>query len=204
MPSKLAKVLINTIFYYVNTVFTKAYPHNIQGEIIASLIAGGVNVIATILAAWIIDLVGRRCLLLFGMGGIVFCLVLLSLSFHDAFAAESGLISLIAMLVFILFFAISLGGIPYLIMAEIFPINVKHIGMAIASFSNWSLNAVVAFSYLYLVHGIGLSKTYLLYAVVTGIGFFFMWKYLPETKNISLEEIEAHLIAGKPLRKIGQ
>ena len=89
-------------------------------------------------------------------------------------------------------------------MAEIFPINVKHIGMAIASFSNWSLNAVVAFSYLYLVHGIGLSKTYLLYAVVTGIGFFFMWKYLPETKNISLEEIEAHLIAGKPLRKIGQ
>jgi len=195
---------INTIFYYVETVFREA-GFNVQNAILASLPAAGVNVIATVAAIWLIDSCGRRKVLLSGMFGAVICLLVLSLAYYHVFsAAYSGIIVLVAVLTFIACFAVSLGGIPYIIMSEIFPLNARHLGMSAASFANWGFNALVSFTYLWFLDTIGPGSTYLMYTIFTVIGFVLMFIFLPETKGCKLEEIERHLYEGKPLRHLGK
>lgn len=194
---------VNTIFYYVTTVFHQA-GGSVKSELMASMLTASVNVIATVVGVWLIDKVGRRKLILTGMSMVVMALIVIALGFKGTFGSLSGMIDIIAILVFIAFYAVSLGGIPYVIMSEIFPLNARHWGMSIASFANWIFNTVIAFSFLYFVQKIGLTNTYTFYAVITLIGLCLMYFYLPETKNISIEEIEKHLFEGRKLRCLGK
>lgn len=195
---------INTIFYYVEVVFHNA-GFNVQNAILAGIPAATVNVLATIIAIWVIDRLGRRKVLLVGMAVVAVCLFILVLAYHHVFpVADTGLIVLVTVLVFIAFYAVSLGGIPYVVMSEIFPINGRHWGMSIASFANWGFNTFVGFTYVWFLSLMGSSNTYLMYGVITAIGFILMFYFLPETKGCSLEKIERHLDQGLPLRTFGR
>ena len=193
----------NTIFYYVTTVFHQA-GGSIENDLKISILAASVNTLATVVGVFFIDRVGRRRLVLVGMSVVVISLLIVSAAFHHLFGTASGTINIVAILVFIAFYAVSLGGVPYIIMAEIFPLNVRHLGMSIASFANWLFNTLVAFTFLYFIDSIGLSYTYLFYAICTFIGLVLMYYFLPETKNISLEQIEKHFFEKKKLRHLGQ
>ena len=105
---------------------------------------------------------------------------------------------------FIVCFAVSISGIAYIMMAELFPLNVRNVGMAVASSANWGFNMLVTASFLTLVHSLGFDKTYWMYAALTTVGLLFIFFLVPETKNVSLEHIEKNLYAGTKSRHLGK
>jgi len=88
-------------------------------------------------------------------------------------------------------------------MSEVFPANIRSQGMAFASVSNWGFGFIVVFSFPSLLAGIGLGGTFLIFSVICALGIIFTLRYVPETKGVSLEEIERHVLSGKPLVELG-
>jgi MFS transporter, SP family, galactose:H+ symporter len=125
------------------------------------------------------------------------------LALHQLIGFTAAL-SIIAALSAIAFYAISITGIAYLMMSEIFPLNLRAVGMSVASCANWGFNMLVAASFLTLANAIGMGNTFWLYAGLTFVGFLFVWFFVPETKGRKLEEIEANLYAGVPMRYLGK
>jgi len=99
-------------------------------------------------------------------------------------------------------FAISLGPIFWLIIAEIYPLKIRGLAMSIATLSNWLFNWLVAFTFLTLVTNVGQSYAFWLYGGIAFIGIIFSYLYCPETKGKTLEQIEEHWAAGKHPRAL--
>ncbi|MCF6766025.1 sugar porter family MFS transporter [Thiotrichales bacterium 19S3-7] len=197
---------VNTIFYYSTHIFRDANLNLFANNTatIATIICGLVNVLSTVIAIWIIEVLGRRMLLIYGMIGQIFALFICGGALAHSFGDVSGIIALFAVVLFIFFFAVSLGGLPYVLMAEIFPLSAREKGMAIANCANWGFNFLVSVSFLALVDYLGIDHTFYLYALLTLVALLIFIKVMPETKNVSLETIESHIYAGKNLRHIGQ
>lgn len=193
---------INAIMYYGPNVFEMAgFGEN--SKFMAQLLMGLTNVLATVLGVWIVDRVGRRPLLFSGFAGMIGCLFVLSWCLNSH--GDHPYLSLTSVLLYIVFFAYSLGGIPYVMMSEVFPLKTRTYGMAIASCANWGFNMLVSFTFNLLVTGMGsMGNVFTLYGVCTIVGLFFAWKYIPETRNKNLEEIEQNLYGGKSVREIGE
>ncbi len=192
---------INAIMYYGPEVFASA-GFGEKAKFLAQLFMGLTNVIATVFGVWVIDKLGRRPLLFIGFTGMVICLGVLSfcLGSNGAYAT----LSLASTLLYVVFFAISLGGVPYIMMSEVFPLKSRSTGMAIASCANWLFNMLVSFSFVILVDKMGgMENVFMLYGICTIVGLVFAWRYVPETKGRHLEDIEHNLYDGKALRYIG-
>lgn len=196
---------INTIIYYAPTIFQMAGFHDASSSILATVGIGVVNVLATIFAIFYLDKLGRRPLLLTGLVGMGLSLLGLSLAFH--FSGDVSLLKWLAIactFVFIICFAFSLGAILWLMVSEIFPLEVRGAAMGVAVFSCWLWNFLVSATFLSLVNTLGPSYTFLTYAVLCALSFLFCYYKVPETSGISLEKIEANIRQGLPLRRIGQ
>jgi len=193
---------INTIFYYAPTIFENAGFHGVQGAITAALATTGINVLATLVGIWLVDSLGRRKLLSIGLTGIVICMFIMGAAYHHWFPNEHWVL-LVGVLLFITCFAFSIGGIPYILMSEVFPLNVKTVGMAVASCANWGFNWLVASTFLTLVDGIGIGNADWLYAFFSVLALIFVLTLVPETKNRSLEDITRNLYRDVPMRHLG-
>jgi SP family galactose:H+ symporter-like MFS transporter len=176
---------INTVIYYAPRIFKSAQMDRAEVAILATVGIGVINVIATMLSAWLLDKIGRRILLLIGslgMGGALLVLVL-------GFVSESQLIDVIAvasLMAYVGFFAIGLGPVPWLIISEIYPGPIRGRAMGVATFANWGFNIVVAFTFIDLLDWAGTSGAFLLYAAICIVAFFFSLRLVPETKGKSL------------------
>jgi sugar porter (SP) family MFS transporter len=192
---------INAVIYYAPVIFAHAGFGNAQTQVLATIGIGMVNFLTTILAMWLIDRWGRRPLLVFGFLGTAASLLLIALA-----ALMPGVLPdwvvIVSLAAYIASFAISLGPLPHVMMSEIFPLRVRGAGMSMASVSNWGFNFVVVFAFPLLLQGIGLAGTFVLFAVVCLAGVGFTLARVPETNGISLERIEAHLQAGRPLAQL--
>lgn len=135
---------INAIMHYGPLVFEQAGLGD-TGKLIAQMAMGMVNVGMTVIGVWIIDKCGRRPLLFIGFIGMITCLTVLGLlPGNQSQYSENTFFAITSVLCFIGFFAISLGGVPYIIMSEVFPLKVRAHGMAIASCANWAFNMFVS------------------------------------------------------------
>ncbi|HLF35631.1 MAG TPA: sugar porter family MFS transporter [Cyclobacteriaceae bacterium] len=211
---------INTIIYYAPTVFIIAGFSGPKAAIAATVSVGVVNVLSTVLSMFLIDKLGRRKLYFIGVVGMAVALFALGIFFlmKDSLGDSLKFITVGSILVYIIFFAISLGPLGWLLISEIFPLKVRGVGMSIGSLSNWLFNAIVAFTFLklaWLFTGPGMEITqhgtdvppdpnpagaFIVYGVVAIIGMVWGYYYIPETKGISLEEIEEHWRKGtKPI-----
>ena len=151
-----------------------------------------------------IDRVGRRPLLLWGLAPMTLSLAAMSLALAlDPTSHISGIATLICLTVYIVAFAVSLGPLPYVLMAELFPAGVRALGMSLAAATAWGVNAIVSLSFLPLVDGVGVAGAFALFAGVCAIAFVYTKRAVPETKGRSLEHIEQNLIAGRPTRELG-
>ncbi len=121
----------------------------------------------------------------------------------DSGGELSGAATVICLSVYIVAFAVSLGPLPYVLMAELFPAAVRALGMSLAAATAWGVNAVVSLSFLPLVDGVGVAGAFALFAGVCGIAFVYTKRSVPETKGRSLEHIEQNLLAGRPTRELG-
>jgi predicted MFS family arabinose efflux permease len=99
-------------------------------------------------------------------------------------------------------FAVGLGPVFWLMLAEIYPLRIRGRAMSVGTVANWSANLLVASSFLTLAHGLGKAATFSLFGVVSITAWFFAFFLVPETKGRSLEAIEAHWRAGKRPRAL--
>ena len=195
---------INTVIYYSPEIFLRAGFQGNAAAIWASVSVGIVNVLFTVLSLSLIDRLGRRRLFFIGTTGIVVALLAMGAGF--AFQAQLGSFAkwwlVGSMLVYCAFFAISLGPLGWLYVSEVFPLRVRGLGASIGSLSNWAFNAMVAWTFFKLVGLVGTAEVFWLFAGFGGIALAWGYRYLPETKGVSLEQIEAHWRSGRPAREL--
>ncbi len=195
---------VNTVIYYAPTIFEMSGFHGSQAAIMATVGVGVANVVFTIIALPLLDLWGRRPLLLTGVLLMTVSLAFLSLNFY--FAGASVLLkwaALISMITYIAGFAISLGPIMWLIIAEIFPLEVRGYGSGLMVSISWFFNGVVTVTFLTFIDLFGKAGTFLIYDVMCVLAILFVIFFIPETKGVSLEAIESNLRAGVKMRDLG-
>jgi SP family galactose:H+ symporter-like MFS transporter len=194
---------INTVIYYAPTIFKFAGLSSASVAILASVGVGVVNVILTVVAMQLIDRVGRRPLLLASLAGMALSLFVLGLAFSlPQFAGNLGWIAVGSLMVYVGSFAVGLGPVFWLILSEIYPLQIRGRAMSVGTVANWSANLIVALSFLTLTQILGKAATFWLYAAVTVGAWFFAFLLVPETKGKTLEQIEAHFRAGKHPRAL--
>lgn len=192
---------INTVIYYAPTIFQQAGFTSASSAILATSVVGVVNVLATILAIFLVDKLGRRTLLLSGSLVMSAALIMLGV----VFAVNTGHIggwTLAALIIYILAFALSFGPVFWLMSAEIFPTRVRAAGASISSFANWAANFLVSLTFLSLIAALGAPVTFWLYAFLGILAFVFCWFLVPETKERSLEQIEHYWENGRHWDKV--
>lgn len=194
---------INTIIYYAPTIFQMTGFHA-GSSILATVGIGIVNVTSTIFAVFYLDRIGRRPLLLAGLVGMCASLIALSLAFQWEHSSLLQWAAVMSTFVYVICFAFSLGTMLWLIVSEIFPLEVRGAAMSIAVFSGWFWNFAVSSTFLSLLNALGPTQTFLLYAFMCIIGFIFCYYKVPETNGITLEQIEQNIRNGLPIREIGQ
>jgi MFS transporter, SP family, galactose:H+ symporter len=181
---------INTVIYYAPKILQAAGFASASGAILATAGVGMVNFGMTIVAMFLVDRIGRRPLLLIGIAGMMVTLALLALSFHGT-SPNLAWIAAVCLMGYVASFAISLGPIFWLIIAEIYPLKVRGLAEGTAATFNWASNLIVSLTFLTLLEELGASATFALYAFCSVAAWLFSYYSVPETKGRTLEQIEA-------------
>ncbi len=197
---------INTIIYYAPTILKIAGFHQASTAILATVIVGTVNVLFTIFALPLLDRWGRRPLLIGGLICMTASLFYLGFAFGHQASHASLLkwLALLSMVAYIAGFAVSLGPIAWLLPAEIFPLAIRGLAMSVAVSCNWLFNFLVAMSFLTLIQTLHPSGTFTLFGALSVLALIFVYFFVPDTKGVSLEQIEENLKAGVPIRRLGE
>jgi MFS transporter, SP family, galactose:H+ symporter len=182
---------INTVIYYAPLIVQSAGIPTASGAILATVGIGIVNVLMTVVSMWLLDRMGRRPLLLIGIGAMVPTLGALGLVFRNHAPTEtSAALAVISMMVYVAAFAIGLGPIFWLLISEIYPLRIRSSTEGLAAAFNWGSNLLVSLTFLTLMQALGASRTFWLYGVLAVAGWIFSYYLVPETKGRTLEEIE--------------
>jgi MFS transporter, SP family, galactose:H+ symporter len=191
---------INTVIYYAPTIFQFAGLQSKSVAILATAGVGVINVLMTVVALWLLDRVGRRPLLLWGIVGMIVSLGILGFGFlSPSLTHVLAPISVACVMVYVACFAISLGPIFWLMISEIYPLKIRGRAMSVATMMNWASNLLVALTFLSLLNTLGKPLTFWLYALIGVIAWIFVLRMVPETKGRTLEEIEREFRAGEAL-----
>lgn len=182
---------INTVIYFAPTIFQSAGLSSAATSILATAGVGVVNVVMTIVSIRLIDSLGRRPLLFWSLGGMAATLLALAAAFGVGASGHVALFAVASVAAFVGFFAIGLGPVFWLLIAEIFPLALRGRAMSLATIANWTFNLLVSLTFLDLVKAIGSGGAFLVYAVLSLVGLAFVAAVVPETKGRSLEQIEA-------------
>ena len=187
---------INTVIYYAPSLLQGAGFGN-SAALLANVVNGAVNVGMTIVAVWLLDRVGRRPLLLSGTTGMAVGMVITALSFLGGSHLTGALavVAVIGLLIYTGSFAIGLGPVFWLIIAEIYPLRIRGAAMSVATMANWAANFVVTVSFLTLLSAVGGVGAFFLFGFLTLVALGYFWRRVPETKGRSLQEIERDLVS---------
>jgi sugar porter (SP) family MFS transporter len=182
---------INAILYYAPRIFEMA-GFSKDDSFRQSVYVGAANLICTLLAMTLIDKFGRKKLLIIGSLGMIVFLGLTASAFGGGSAGSQVVYYLIG---FIAFFAFSQGAVIWVFISEIFPNSVRSQGGALGSFTHWIMAAIIALTFPLIVEGNpnGGFYSFIFYSVMMFIHLIFVWRFLPETKGKSLEQIQKDL-----------
>ncbi|XP_052202895.1 sugar transporter ERD6-like 6 [Diospyros lotus] len=184
----------NGVLFYSNTIFEAA---GISSSSMATFGLGAVQVIATGVATWLVDKSGRRLLLIISSSGMTASLLLVAVSFfikdfvsHDSrLYSILGIISVVGVVCMIIAFSLGMGPIPWIIMSEILPINIKGLAGSIATLANWFFSWVVTMTANLLLDW-NSGGTFTIYMLMSAFTVAFATIWVPETKGRTLEEIQ--------------
>ena len=182
---------INTIMYYAPKIFAQIGQSN-DLALLQTIAIGATNLIFTIVAMLFIDRFGRKFLILIGSFGMTIMLAGLSLIYY--FEVVSGVFVLVFILGYIAFFAASLGPALWVVTSEIFPNRLRSKGMSAALVSLWIAATVVAIVFPIMLEALNGATTFMIFASICVVNLWYVWKYVPETKGKTLEELEKELI----------
>lgn len=181
---------VNSIMYY-GTEILKDAGFQTEAALIGNIGNGIISVLATIVGIWLLGKAGRRPMLITGLVGTTTALLLIGI-FSIVFEGSSALpyIILALTITFLAFQQGAISPVTWLMLSEIFPLRLRGLGMGVTVFCLWGVNFLVGLTFPVLLASIGLSTTFFVF-VVLGIGaIIFVKKYLPETKGLTLEQLE--------------
>ena len=178
---------INTIMEYAPIIF-ESTGSNIETAFFSTIIIGCVNLIFTFVSIWLIEKVGRRILYIIGSAGLTSILV--GIVVMSSLGLFKGDVALGLILGFIAFFAACIGPVFWTLVAEIFPNRVRGIAMSVPVVTQWLAAAIIVASFPWLLRQMGTPFTFGLLAVCSAFMLWFTYKFVPETKGKTLEEIE--------------
>jgi sugar porter (SP) family MFS transporter len=179
---------INAILYYLNDIFAAAGYSKISGDLQAVAI-GAMNLLATLFGMTLIDKLGRKTLLLIGSVGTALCLA----GVAEIFFTQAHQNYLIWLLVtYIAFFAVSQGAVIWVYIGEVFPNRVRSKGQSLGSSSHWIMNAIIAYTFPQVAKSSG-AYPFMFFAAMMAVQFFVVLFFYPETKNVTLEQMQRRL-----------
>ncbi|MEI6914660.1 MAG: sugar porter family MFS transporter [Armatimonadota bacterium] len=179
---------VNIVIYYGPTIL-RAAGLALGGTLQYQVILGVINLVFTVIAMQIIDRFGRRPLLIGGM--VPVCLTLAAAGVMFSSKNPNPMVLLVLLGIYIACVALSICAVIWVLTSEIFPNRVRARGMALATLTNWSMNAFAAGFFPWYVGRFGMNVGFFTFAFTSLCTTIFVWKCIPETKGKSLEEIEA-------------
>lgn len=182
---------INSLLQFSTYIIMKSGLTSVMVSMLGTLGITLLNFLTTVLAFFLIDKVGRRPLMLIGTSGITLSLLFLAaISFFLPVSILQGYLTIAGMLVYIIAFAIGPGVIVWLCLSEILPTPIRGNGMAICLFANSLTSTLLASVFLSIAHKFGYAGNFMLCAVATLLYFILVYRFLPESNQKTLEEIE--------------
>jgi SP family galactose:H+ symporter-like MFS transporter len=195
---------MNVVMYYAPRIF-EGMGYDTESQMWFTAIVGLTNVLATFIAIGLVDKLGRKPILYIGFVvmaiglGVVGTMMHLGIHTHGQQFFSVGML-----LIFIIGFAMSAGPLIWTLCSEVQPLKGRDFGIGCSTFTNWAANWVVGVSFLSLLNGIGNAGTFWLYGAFNVVFIIFTYWLVPETKGVTLEQIESKLMDGKRLRDIGR
>lgn len=185
---------INGVLFYSSTIFKEA---GVTSSNAATFGLGAVQVIATVVTTWLVDKSGRRLLLIVSSSGMTLSLLVVAMSFFlkEMVSDEStwysvfSILSVVGVVAMVVTFSLGIGAIPWIIMSEILPINIKGLAGSIATLANWFVAWIVTMTANIMLSW-NSGGTFSIYMVVCAFTVAFVVIWVPETKGRTLEEIQ--------------
>ena len=181
---------INVIFNYAEEIFSNA-GYSVSDTLFNIVITGSVNLIFTFVGMFLVDKLGRKGLMLFGSAGLA---LIFALTGSMYFFHIQGLPLLVLVVTAIACYSMTLAPVTWVVLSEIFPNRIRGLAMSVATFALWAACFVLTYTFPLLNQMLKASGTFWLYGVICILGFWFIFKKLPETRGKTLEEIEHELV----------
>ncbi len=204
---------INVIFYYSNSIWASVGFDESQAFLI-TLVTNTTNVVVTLIAISLVDRIGRKPLLIIGSVGMAFTLGVMAFVFGTAatctqalvdagqagcsgadsigtpyLTGAAGPIAVVAANLYVVFFGVSWGPVVWVLLGEMFPNRIRAAALAVAAAAQWVANFIVSVSFP-VMSSIGLGFAYGVFTVFAVLSFFFVVKFIRETKGVSLEDMQ--------------
>jgi sugar porter (SP) family MFS transporter len=182
---------INTVLYYGSIIISEHFHgQSSSAALAANVIIGGINLLFTVVAMVFLDRWGRRGILMTASGGMAVALGALVLSLR--IPSFPPVLMLVEILAYVAFFAFGMGPGVWLYISEIFPTKIRGRAASVATSALWAGTLLVTFTFLTLVKFVGVGGTFAIYSALSAICFFYIWKFVPETRGRTLEQIQEH------------
>lgn len=188
---------INAVLYYGADIFEKALGFGQEDVLKQQILLAFVNVVFTLVAMYGVDKFGRKPLIYAGCIGMIIGFLFLGLTLQQQ---SIGVLSLVGILIFIASFSLSMGPVVWVLLSEIFPNKIRSVAMSIAVAAQWAANYLVSQSFPIVVGSEMNNNTYwngslpyFLFISFTVLIILFVYKFIPETKGMSLEKLEEKL-----------
>ncbi|KAL0905084.1 hypothetical protein M5K25_027260 [Dendrobium thyrsiflorum] len=181
-----------SVLYYAAKIFQSAGFSAASDATRVSVLLGILKLLATGVAILAVDRLGRRPLLIGGVSGIAFSLFLLSL--YYTILKDLPAVAVIALLLYVGSYQLSFGPIGWLMISEIFPLRIRGRGLSLAVLANFATNALVTFAFSPLQELVGAGILFAGFGVISLLSLVFILLLVPETKGLTLEEIEAKIL----------
>jgi MFS family permease len=179
---------VNAVLYYGPTIFKDA---GFEDPLFSTILVGVVNMLTTVIALLIIDKVGRKQLVWWGVGGMILCLLMIGIYFLPAIHLPTGFM-LVFFLLYVFCTAISISAVVFVLLSEMYPNRVRGLAMSIAGFALWVGTYLIGQLTPWMLKNLTPAGTFFLFAFMCLPYLFIMWKYIPETTGKTLEEIESY------------
>lgn len=189
---------LNTVIYYAPTIFKDLGFTDSSALLINTGLGVWSLIMTVVMILFVVDKIGRKKPLMLGAIGQLVCTAALGVAFllGGGSGGPAGWVAIAAFIVFKGVYALSWGGIMWVILGEIFPLRVRATAMGVASLANWMGNFLVAQFFPVLESAAGAAVVFFIFAIVALGAFFFALLLLPETKGRSLEQLEEELTPG--------
>ncbi|ANZ18590.1 sugar porter family MFS transporter [Streptomyces noursei] len=183
---------VNAVIYFAPKILATT-GLGTNAAITATIAVGAVSVVATAIGMSLIDRVGRRPMLLWGLSGMTVSLALLGAAFHLPHSTAVSYLVLGLMVLYMGFMQATLNTGVWLLLAEMFPLKVRGLAMGAAVFVMWLVNFAVALVFPVLLDAVGAGVTFWLFSAMCVLSLIFCKRYAPETKGLALEDLEQEL-----------